>query len=162
MTWPTKLSFNDMVAYPRRLDELLDAGKQAGMTGIGLHIHLVEEFGLKRASELLRASGIAVTNYSAVGHWASGLDYGGHPRTLADLERNLDEALELGTDIVAVAGWPPCGGRQGPRVGPSARHRGNSRADPAREAAQPQTRDRARAPQFPQQRPDVSDLALRA
>ena len=23
MAWPAKLSFNDMVAYPRRLDELL-------------------------------------------------------------------------------------------------------------------------------------------
>jgi sugar phosphate isomerase/epimerase len=104
MTWPTKLSFNDMVAYPRRLDELLDAGKQSGMTGIGLHIHLVEEFGLQRAVDLLRASDIAVTNYSAVGHWASGLDYGGRPRTSADLTRNLDEALELGTDIVGVTG----------------------------------------------------------
>ncbi len=104
MTWPAKLSFNDMVAYPRRLDELLDAGARAGMTGIGLHIHLVEEFGLQPAVRLLRSSGIAVTNYSAVGHWASGLDYGGRPRTLADAIRNLDEALELGTDVVGVTG----------------------------------------------------------
>jgi sugar phosphate isomerase/epimerase len=102
MTWPAKLSFNDMVAYPRRLDELLFVGTQAGMTGIGLHINLVEDFGIQRATELLRASGITVTNYSAVGHWASGVDYGGRPRTLADVLRNLDEALELGTDIVGV------------------------------------------------------------
>jgi sugar phosphate isomerase/epimerase len=102
MTWPAKLSFNDMVAYPRRLDELVEAGTKAGMTGIGLHIHLVEEFGFERARDLLRASGIAVTNYAAIGHWASGVDYGGRPRTDADVIRNLDEAVELGTDIVGV------------------------------------------------------------
>jgi sugar phosphate isomerase/epimerase len=104
MIWPAKLSFNDMVASPRRLDELLRLGKQVGMTGIGLHINLVEEFGIQYATELVRASGITVTNYSAVGHWASGVDYGGRPRTHSDVLRNLDEALELGTDIVGVTG----------------------------------------------------------
>src|SRR5262245_16614762 len=104
MTWPRRLSLNDMVAYPRRLDELLVAGEQAGMTGIGLHIHLVEEFGFTRALELLRATSVAVTNYSSVGHWAAGVDYGGRPRTLADTIRNLDEAVELGTAIVGVSG----------------------------------------------------------
>jgi sugar phosphate isomerase/epimerase len=104
MTWPAKLSLNDIVAYPRRLDELLEAGQQAGMTGIGLHIHLVEEFGVARAAELIRASGMSVTNYSAIGHWASGVDYGGRPRSLDDVIRNLDEAVQLGTTIVGVTG----------------------------------------------------------
>ncbi len=104
MTWPARLSFNDMVAAPRRLDELLAAGEQAGVTGVGLHIHLVEEFGVDRAVELLRAKEIVATNYSAVGHWASGVDYGGRPRTFADVMRNLDEAVMLGTDIVGVTG----------------------------------------------------------
>ena len=49
MTWPAKLSLNDMVAYPRRLDEVLEGGKTASMTGIGLHIHLVADFGFERA-----------------------------------------------------------------------------------------------------------------
>ena len=104
MPWPAKLSLNDIIAYPRRLDEILEAGQKAGMTGIGLHIHLVEEFGVDRAAELIRASGMTVTNYSAVGHWASGVDYGGRPRTLSEVVHNLDEAVQLGTDIVGVTG----------------------------------------------------------
>jgi sugar phosphate isomerase/epimerase len=104
MTWPRKLSINDRVAYPRRLDELLEAATSLGVTGIGLHIHLVEEFGFGRALELLRKSGIIVTNYSAVGHWASGVDYAGRARTPDDILRNVDEAVELGTDIVGVSG----------------------------------------------------------
>jgi sugar phosphate isomerase/epimerase len=104
MAWPRKLSINDRVAYPRPLDELLEAATSLGVTGIGLHIHLVEEFGFGRALELLRQAGIIVTNYSAVGHWASGVDYAGRPRTPADIIRNLDEAVELGTDIVGVSG----------------------------------------------------------
>ncbi len=104
MTWPRKLSFNDRVAYPRRLDELLEAATGLGVTGIGLHIDRVEEFGFAKALELLRKTGISVTNYSAVGHWASGVDYAGRPRTLADIIRNLDEAVELRTDIVGVSG----------------------------------------------------------
>src|SRR5205823_11292889 len=91
-------------AFPRRLDELLAAGTMVGVTGVGLHIHLVEEFGFPRTLELCRETGIAVTNYSAVGHWASGVDYAGRPRTLADVVRNLDEAVELGTDVVGVTG----------------------------------------------------------
>ena len=75
-----------------------------------------------------------MTNYSAVGHWASGVDYGGRPRTSADLVRNLDEALEFGTDIVGVTG-----GRlaEGDKDLESARARvvdGIARADPARQA----------------------------
>jgi sugar phosphate isomerase/epimerase len=104
MIWPAKLSLNDMVAYPRRLDELLEAAQTVGVTGIGLHIHLIEDFGFERALELIRASGITVTNYAAIGNWASGVDYGGRPRTLTDIIRNLDEAVELGTDIVGVSG----------------------------------------------------------
>ena len=104
MTWPAKLSINDMVAYPRPLEELLEAAVKIGATGIGLHIGLVEDFGFKRALQLIRETGISVSNYSAIGHWASGVDYAGRPRTLDDIVRVLDEAADLGTDIVGVTG----------------------------------------------------------
>jgi sugar phosphate isomerase/epimerase len=93
-----------MVAYPRRFDELLEAARKVGMTGIGLHINLVQEFGFHRALQLIRDTGITVSNYSAVGHWASGMDYAGRPRTNDDVIRALDEAVELGTNIVGVTG----------------------------------------------------------
>ncbi len=110
MSWPAKLSFNDMVASPRALDEVLEAGAQVGLTGVGLHIHLVEEFGFKRTLELIRRFGVTVTMYSAVGFWASGVDYRGRPKRLADVLRNLDEAVELGTDVVGITAGRPADG----------------------------------------------------
>jgi sugar phosphate isomerase/epimerase len=104
VSWPARLSVNDALAYPRSLSEFVEAAKNAGVTGIGLHIHQVEAIGVEGAAKLIKDSGIAVSNYSAVGYWASGVDYAGKPRTLEDTIRNLDEAVELGTEVVGVMG----------------------------------------------------------
>jgi sugar phosphate isomerase/epimerase len=96
------LSFNHYSALPRPFDEWFEATQSAGVTAIGLNRQRVEEAGYSRVLKLVRKSGVKVTTYASLGYWASGTDPEGRPRTLADNLRNLDQAAELGVEVVSV------------------------------------------------------------
>ncbi len=105
MSWPRRLSLNLQSTLPRSLEASLPACAQAGVPAIGLYSppH-IEPIGLQRAVELVQAAGIPVKIHASVGGWAAGVDALGRPHDLARNLRVLDEAIELGAEMVGVSG----------------------------------------------------------
>ena len=120
MTWPAQFSFNQLTAGDRPTDQLIEAAAHFGVTRLGLQRRQTEAFGFERAVEVLKGTGIQITSYGSAGGWGPIRD---PAEAASNRERNLrvlDQAVELGTDIVSVGvgGLAP-----GDRDVPSARAR---------------------------------------
>jgi sugar phosphate isomerase/epimerase len=105
MTWPERLSLNMQTTLPRSLEESLPACAAAGVSAIGLYSppH-IEPIGIDKAVTLVQAAGIPVKIHAIAGGWASGVDSFGRPRDLQANIRVLDEAVQLGAEMVSVSG----------------------------------------------------------
>jgi sugar phosphate isomerase/epimerase len=92
---------------------LIDAASSAGVARLGLQRRPVEEFGVARAAALVRRAGLTITSYAGGGYWATD----GPHVSLSDNLRFLDDAAELGTNVVGVqAGGIRSGDRRLPRA----------------------------------------------
>jgi sugar phosphate isomerase/epimerase len=102
MAWPERLSFNQYTASGRQLDDWLPAAARAGVRALGLSRRMLSEYGIDKALQMVRDTGIPVSSYTAVGYWASGYDSRGNPRPQSDNIKALDEAVSVGTKVVCV------------------------------------------------------------
>src|SRR4051812_18560927 len=100
MDWPPRLSFNQYTAGNRPLDELVSAALAIGMPRLGLQRRPTEAFGFARALEVLRGTDLVVTSYGSVGGWAGLRDRDSAEQNRSDNLRYLDQAVQLGTDVV--------------------------------------------------------------
>src|SRR5262245_7969454 len=105
MAWPERLSLNLQTTLPRGLEESLVACADAGVRGVGIYSppHIAP-IGLPRAVERVQAAGIPVKIHAGVGGWAYGTQVPGRSRDLNDNLRVLDEAVQLGAEMVGVSG----------------------------------------------------------
>ena len=110
------------------LPEAVAGCKEAGIPAIGLWRHKVDEVGLKKAASLVREAGLRVSSLCRGGMFPAATEAERQKR-LDDNRRAIDEAAELGTDVLVlvlrarpadrnIARAPPAGGRRHREFGP--------------------------------------------
>jgi sugar phosphate isomerase/epimerase len=105
-----RLSINQATVRSWSIQELLDGAAVAGLGGVGLWREPVQELGIDKAAALVRASGLQVTSLCRGGFF-TGERMAGR-RAIADNRAAVDEAAQLGTDVlVLVSGGIPEGSR---------------------------------------------------
>ena len=106
----SRLSINQATVRSWSVPELLDGAAAAGLGGVGLWREPVQELGVDKAAALVRASGLQVTSLCRGGFFTAEGEAG--RRAIADNRAAVDEAAELGTDVlVLVSGGVPEGSR---------------------------------------------------
>src|SRR5262245_51684312 len=108
MEWPSRLCLNQYTVSNWPVDEWLEEADRRG-AAVGINRDMTNRFGYDRALECIRRLKTRVVIYMSVGYYASGIDFAGRPRTFEDDMRSLDQAVELGAEIVNVStgGLPP-------------------------------------------------------
>jgi sugar phosphate isomerase/epimerase len=103
-----RLSLNQITVDQWSLGEALDGCLRAGIGWIGPWRHKVKEVGLDVAARLVRESGLGVSSYCRGGFFPAA------PGELAarrnDNRRAVDEAVELGTDVLVLVCGPALAG----------------------------------------------------
>lgn len=100
-----RVSLNQMTTRQWSLPEAVAGCERAGIGWIGLWREKVAEVGMEAARSQLRRSGIAVSSLCRAGFFPSA-DREAFEARVADGERALEEAAQLGTDLLVLV----CGG----------------------------------------------------
>jgi sugar phosphate isomerase/epimerase len=106
-----RLSLHEFVRMDLPVDRFLGACAAGGIGRVALLRRNVVEHGVAATRRLLDDLGLALTSYSSVGGWASGVDPDGAPMSLAENVGRLDEVAELGATLVVAAAGPLVGGK---------------------------------------------------
>ncbi|MFF4318080.1 sugar phosphate isomerase/epimerase family protein [Streptomyces sp. NPDC001568] len=118
-TAPARLSLNQETIRQWSLPDLVAGCTAAGVGAVGLWREPVREFGLRETAKLVTGAGLRVTSLCRGGFFTA-VDPAGRAAALQDNRRAVEEAAELGADVlVLVSGGLPAGDRD--LVG--ARHR---------------------------------------
>jgi sugar phosphate isomerase/epimerase len=103
-----RLSLNQITVEQLTLPEVVDACGCAGLTMIGPWRHKVAEIGVAAAARLIRDAGLRVSSLCRGGFFPAADDAG--LRTAdEDNRRAVEEAAELGTDVLVLVCGPPLG-----------------------------------------------------
>jgi len=100
-----RLSLNQITAERWSVREAVAGCLQAGIPNIGLWRHKVEETGLRESVRLVREAGLGVSSLCRGGMFTAE-DAAGRRAALNDNRRAIDQAAELGTEVLALV----CGG----------------------------------------------------
>jgi sugar phosphate isomerase/epimerase len=104
---PDRLSFNQMTADHLSLDEVVDACAGAGIGWVGPWRHKLQP----GSGERIRAAGLRVSSLCRGGFFPAGSEAERRERD-ADNRRAVEEAAELGTDVLVLV----CGGARGSEI----------------------------------------------
>ncbi|RSS78825.1 sugar phosphate isomerase/epimerase [Streptomyces sp. WAC06614] len=108
---PARLSLNQETVRQWSVPELVAGCAAAGVTTVGLWRDPVREFGVRRTAELVAGAGLRVSSLCRGGFFTAA-DPAGRAAALADNRRAVEEAAELGADVlVLVSGGLPEGDR---------------------------------------------------
>ncbi len=103
----TRLSLNQMTTERWSVREAVDGCARAGIPYIGLWRHKIAETGLKTSAQLVRDAGLRVSSLCRGGMFPA-LTARECQQRIDDNRRAIDEAAELGTDVlVLVCGAAP-------------------------------------------------------
>jgi sugar phosphate isomerase/epimerase len=98
-----RLSLNQETTRNWPMPDLVAGCVAAGVRGVGLWRRQVGQYGLARTAKLLRDNGLRATSLCRGGFFTDPATW---DSSLADNRRALDEAAELGADVLALV----CGG----------------------------------------------------
>jgi len=100
-----RLSLNQATTEKWSVREAVEGCARAGIPAIGLWRHKVEEQGLKESARIVREAGVSVSSLCRGGMFpAESAEE--RRRRIDDNRRAIDEAAELGTDVLVLV----CGG----------------------------------------------------
>ncbi|MET9609752.1 sugar phosphate isomerase/epimerase family protein [Streptomyces sp. NPDC006512] len=118
-TAPARLSLNQETIRQWSVPELVAGCAAAGVGAVGLWRDPVREFGVRKTAKLVSGAGLRVSSLCRGGFFTAA-DPAGRAAALRDNRRAVEEAAELGAEVlVLVSGGLPAGDRD--LVG--ARHR---------------------------------------
>jgi sugar phosphate isomerase/epimerase len=101
-----RLSLNQMTTERWSVREAVEGCLRAGIPAIGLWRHKVAEAGLRESARLVRDAGLQVSSLCRGGMFpAATADE--RRRRIDDNRRAIDEAAELGTDVLVLVCGPP-------------------------------------------------------
>ncbi len=103
-----RLSHNQITTNRWSLQEAADGCMRAGISWIGLWRHKVQETGLAESRRIIRDSGLGVSSLCRGGMFPAETA-AGRQANLDDNRRAVEEAAELGTDVLVLV----CGGLAG-------------------------------------------------
>lgn len=100
-----RLSLNQMTTEPWDVQAAVAGCARAGIPAIGLWRHKVAETGLAQSARIVRDAGIAVSSLCRGGMFPAA-DAAGRRARIDDNRRAIDEAAELGTDVLVLVCGP--------------------------------------------------------
>src|SRR5712691_5138839 len=101
----SRLSLNQITTKGWNVREAVEGCVRAGIPYIGLWRDKVAETGLKESARIVRDAGLRVSSLCRGGWFAAPTDAGRQKR-LDDNRRAIDEAAELGTDVLVLVCGP--------------------------------------------------------
>ncbi|MFI6146826.1 sugar phosphate isomerase/epimerase family protein [Streptomyces sp. NPDC051109] len=108
---PARFSLNQATVRQWSVPELVDGCVTAGVAAVGLWRDPVREFGLRETAKLVAGAGLRVSSLCRGGFFTAA-DPAGRAAALEDNRRAVEEAAELGADVlVLVSGGLPDGDR---------------------------------------------------
>ena len=107
---PGRLSFNQITGDHLSLEEVVEGCVRAGIEWVGPWRHKLEP----GSAERIRAAGLRVSSLCRGGFFPAATEAERRERD-ADNRRAVEEAAELGTDVLVLV----CGGARGPELGPA-------------------------------------------
>ncbi|WP_406186568.1 sugar phosphate isomerase/epimerase family protein [Streptomyces sp. NBC_01006] len=108
---PARFSLNQETVRQWSMPELVDGCVAAGVGAVGLWRDPVREFGLRETAKLVAGAGLRVSSLCRGGFFTAA-DPAGRAAALKDNRRAVEEAAELGADVlVLVSGGLPDGDR---------------------------------------------------
>ncbi|MFK0043763.1 sugar phosphate isomerase/epimerase family protein [Streptomyces sp. NPDC090741] len=108
---PARFSLNQETVRQWSMPELVDGCVAAGVGAVGLWRDPVREFGLRETAKLVAGAGLRVSSLCRGGFFTAA-DPAGRAAALEDNRRAVEEAAELGADVlVLVSGGLPDGDR---------------------------------------------------
>lgn len=102
---PQFLSLNQITTEGWNVQEAAEGCRRAGLSWIGLWRHKVAEFGLQASARVVRDAGLQVSGLCRGGMFPAGSQMERANR-IEDNRRAIDEAAELGTDVVVLVCGP--------------------------------------------------------
>lgn len=103
-----RLSLNQMTTKPWSVREAVEGCMRAGIPSIGLWREPVAEAGLRESARLVADAGLRVSSLCR-GGWFNAATKAERKNRLDDNRRALDEAAELGTDLLVLVCGPAAG-----------------------------------------------------
>ncbi|MET9885490.1 sugar phosphate isomerase/epimerase family protein [Streptomyces sp. NPDC006430] len=108
---PIRFSLNQETIRQWSMPELVAGCTAAGVDTVGLWRDPVREFGLRKTAELVAGAGLRVSSLCRGGFFTAA-DPAGRSAAIEDNRRAVEEAAELGADVlVLVSGGLPAGDR---------------------------------------------------
>lgn len=101
----TRLSLNQMTTQRWNLREAVEGCVRAGIPSIGVWRDKVAEMGLRESARIIQASGLHVSSLCR-GGWFPALSQHERDARLEDNRRAIEEAAELGTDLLVLVCGP--------------------------------------------------------
>lgn len=108
---PARFSINQETIRQWSLPELVRGCAEAGVGAVGLWREPVQKFGVRQTAKLVAGAGLRVSSLCRGGFFTAA-DQVGRTAALEDNRRAVEEAAELGADVlVLVSGGLPAGDR---------------------------------------------------
>jgi len=101
----SRLSLNQATTQYWSVREAVEGCRRAGIPFIGLWREKVAETGLRESARIVRESGLNVSSLCR-GGWFSAATAAERQKRLDDNRRAIDEAVELGTDVLVLVCGP--------------------------------------------------------
>lgn len=105
---PRRLSLNQITTEQLDVAEAIEGCRRAGIEWIGLWRHKVEPFGVRETANLIRNAGLRVSSLCRGGFFPTA-DDDERRRRLEDNRIAVDQAAELGTDVLVLVCGPAPG-----------------------------------------------------